>query len=56
MKALMHENDKLAIFVSGSLFRIIHLLNIFTGNNVFSTLLQVFYAMSFGLMCAIFFI
>jgi membrane protease YdiL (CAAX protease family) len=55
MKALMHKNDKLAIFVSGSLFGIIHLLNIFTGNNVFSTLLQVFYAMSFGLMCAIFF-
>ena len=55
MKTLMHKNDKFAIFVSGSLFGIIHLLNIFTGNNVFSTLLQVFYAMSFGFMCAIFF-
>jgi membrane protease YdiL (CAAX protease family) len=55
MKALMNKSDKLAILISGSLFGIIHLLNLFTGANIFSTLLQVFYAISFGVMCAIFF-
>lgn len=55
VKALMNKSEALAIIVSGSIFGFIHLLNIFTGADLFSTLLQVLYAMSFGFMCAIFF-
>lgn len=55
MKALKNKSSKLAIIVSGSLFGIIHLLNIFTGADLVSTLFQVSYAMAFGFMCAAFF-
>ena len=55
MKALMNKSSMLAIIVSGSLFGIVHLLNVFTGADLVPTLLQVFYAMAFGFMCAAFF-
>jgi len=55
MKAIMNKNKRIAIIVSGVLFGVIHLLNIFTGASIVTTILQAFYATSFGLMCAVFF-
>ena len=55
MKAIMNKNKRIAIIISGVLFGVIHLLNIFIGNDILLTIIQVFYATSFGLMCAVFF-
>lgn len=55
MKALMNKSAALAVAVSSSLFGIIHLLNLFTGADIVSTVFQVFYAAAFGFMCAAFF-
>lgn len=55
MKALMNISSVLAIIVSSSLFGIIHLMNILSGAELLATILQVFYAMAFGFMCAAFF-
>ena len=55
MKAIMNKNNKLAIIISGTLFGIIHLLNIFTGADILQTIIQVLYATAFGLMCSVFF-
>lgn len=55
MKALMNKNEKAAILLSGSFFGILHLINLFGGADTISTILQVIYAASFGLMCSMFF-
>lgn len=55
MKALMNKSNTLALIVSGSLFGVIHLVNLFTGSELLPTILQVFYAMAFGFMCSAFF-
>ncbi len=55
MKALMNKSSVLAIVVASLLFGVIHLLNVFMGADLVSTLLQVCYAMAFGFMCAAFF-
>lgn len=55
MKAIMNKNEILSVVISGILFGVIHLLNIFTGADILSTIIQVFYATAFGLMCSVFF-
>ncbi len=55
MKAIMNKNTKTAILVSSTIFGMFHLFNLISGANVVMTLLQVIYAISFGLMCSMFF-
>lgn len=56
IKALMNKNTKIAVFAPSIIFGVIHLTNLFGGANLIQTLLQVIYAVSFALMCSLFFI
>lgn len=55
MKAIMNKNEIFGVILSGVLFGVLHLLNIFTSADILPTIIQVFYATAFGLMCSIFF-
>lgn len=55
MRALMNKNEKAAIIISSVIFGAAHITNLFGGADLFLTTLQIFYAIAFGFMCAIFF-
>ncbi len=50
------NNDRQAIIVSSVLFGCMHLFNLFGDADLLATILQVFYATSFGFMASVFFI
>lgn len=56
IKTLMNKNTKVAILAPSIIFGVIHLTNLFGGENLIQTVLQAIYACSFALMCSVFFI
>lgn len=55
MKAVMNKSTKAAILFPSILFGVIHLTNLFGGADIMATILQVIYAVSFSLMCSLFY-
>lgn len=55
MKAIMNKSTKAAILLQGIIFGVIHITNLFGGTDVIATILQVIYAVSFALMCSLFY-
>lgn len=55
MKAVMNKSTKAAILFPSILFGVIHLTNLFGGADIIATILQAIYAVSFSLMCSLFY-
>lgn len=55
MKAIMNKSTKAAFLFQSIIFGIIHITNLFGGADIIATILQVIYAVSFALMCSLFY-